>query len=270
MGFVKLDQGILDSTLWINRNEREVFITALLMAQPYEAKEPMHQLEVDSLKPTGFVVPAGWYGFIGAAGPGIIRRASVEDGPGLEALRSLGSADAQSRSHDFEGRRLIRVDGGYLVLNFMRYRDKDHTAKERQRRLRERKKLSTPGQHVTPLPIDVTRDETVTSRNVTQSESREQRHTTNKLTASPGRFASAEGIRSALDQMRASWEDTFGAPVPTEARFREAMPNLRPEDVGPFCMAFSTYLERLTDATTFNPVRFSSSWKFYLEKPKGA
>ena len=119
MPFVKLDSGILDSTLWVDRDQRDLFITALLMAEPRELTEPLAQLQVDSLEPTGFQVPPGWYGFVPAAGPGIARRALVDSEPGLVALRALGSPDPESRSHDFEGRRLVRVDGGYVVLNYM-------------------------------------------------------------------------------------------------------------------------------------------------------
>lgn len=140
MSFVKLDTGILDSTLWLNRDERDVFVTALLMAEPFEAEAPIEQIAADSLEKTGFVVPAGWYGFIRAAGPGIVRRALVAAEEGIAALVRLGSPDPESRTPDHEGRRLVRVDGGYLVLNFMRYRDKDNTTAERSRRYRERQK----------------------------------------------------------------------------------------------------------------------------------
>jgi hypothetical protein len=122
-----------------------VFITALLMAEPHETDEPVAQIEVDSNKPTGFIAPAGWYGFIRAAGPGIVRRALVAADAGIEALRRLGSPDPESRTPDHEGRRLIRVDGGYLILNFMRYRDKDSTTAERSRRYRERQKALRNG-----------------------------------------------------------------------------------------------------------------------------
>ena len=49
MAFVKLDCGMIDSTLWIDREAREIFITALLMAQPMEIREPAKQIEVASL-----------------------------------------------------------------------------------------------------------------------------------------------------------------------------------------------------------------------------
>lgn len=135
---------MLDSTIWIDRDARELFITALLMAEPMELKEPMKQLHVREIKETGFVVPPGWYGFIPAAGSGIVRRAGMEVESGLSALERLGNPEHESRTPDFEGRRLVRVDGGFIALNFDKYRQKDHTAAERSRRYRERKvKLTT-------------------------------------------------------------------------------------------------------------------------------
>ena len=139
MAFVKLDTGILDSTLWVERECREVFITALLLAEPFELEQNSPQFEIRTLAKTGFEVPPGWYGMVRAAGVGILRRAMVEHEVGMAALEKLGAADPESRSSDFEGRRLVRVDGGFIVLNFMKYRDRDHTAAERAKRYRERK-----------------------------------------------------------------------------------------------------------------------------------
>ncbi len=56
MSFIKLDCGLLDSTLWVDREARELFITALLMAKPKDLAEPMAQLAVRSITETGFVV----------------------------------------------------------------------------------------------------------------------------------------------------------------------------------------------------------------------
>ena len=142
MAFVKLDTKILDSTLWIERDCREMFITALLLAHPYELVEPTPQIEVRTLALTGFMVPVGWYGFVPAAGVGIARRAMVDQEIGMIALERLGSPDPESRSPEFDGRRLVRVDGGYIVLNFIKYREKDTTAAERSKRWRDRKKIN--------------------------------------------------------------------------------------------------------------------------------
>lgn len=165
MAFVKLDCGILNSTLWVERESRDIFITALLMAQPFEVKEPMEQLEVGEIKPTGFVVPPGWYGFVEAAGPGIVRRALADMKDGMKALRKLGEPDSESRSSEFDGRRLVRVNGGYIVLNYMKYRDKDATSAVRSARYRERKKMAELSRDI----VTVTRD---SSRGVTIAEAK--------------------------------------------------------------------------------------------------
>ena len=144
MAFVKLDCGMLDSSIWVDREARELFITALLMAVPYEVKEGLRAYEVKDLVPTGFVVPPGWYGMVRAAGIGIVRRALIEDEAGLAALERLGMPEPQSRSADFEGRRMVRVDGGYIVLNYWIYRSKDHTSAERSKRYREKRAKKRP------------------------------------------------------------------------------------------------------------------------------
>ncbi len=146
MPFVKLDCGILNSTLWFERTAREVFITALLMAEPREILEPLQQIAVGSLEYTGWVIPPGWYGFVEAAGVGILHRAGVDEGAdGMAALASLGEPELSSRTPDFDGRRLVRVDGGFVVLNYIKYREKDSTTAERSKRWRERQKQKREG-----------------------------------------------------------------------------------------------------------------------------
>lgn len=156
MAFVKLDRDILRSTIWFDRPAREVFITALLLAEPQEFADPVSQIEVGSLDETGWRAPPGWYGFVPASGPGIVHAAKVPMDEGTAALNRLGEAEPESRSQDFGGRRMIRIDGGYLILNFMKHRDKDHTSKFRSARYRER--LKGAASH---------RDATATSRDVT-------------------------------------------------------------------------------------------------------
>lgn len=144
MAFVKLDCGMLDSTIWADPDATKLFITALLMAEPKELIQEESQIEVRTLKETGFKVPPGWYGFVAAAGSGIASRAKMELEVGLAALERLGAPELDSRTPDFEGRRLVRVNGGYVALNYAKYREKDHTSAERSRRYRERKMKSKP------------------------------------------------------------------------------------------------------------------------------
>lgn len=156
MGFVKLDCDILRSTLWFDRAAREVFVTALLLASPREFTEPTPQLAVDSLELTGWSAPPGWYGFVPASGPGIVHTAMMGLEEGMPALARLGAPEPESRSQAFDGRRMIRIDGGYLVLNYSKYRDKDHSAAERAKRYRERNAVTPSRRDVTIERRDVT------------------------------------------------------------------------------------------------------------------
>ncbi len=140
MAFVKLDCGMLDSTLWVDREARELFVTALLMAEPIELKAPTETIKIHSLEPDSFVVEAGWYGFVPAASTGIIRRCGIDQAAGMEALGRLSAPDKESRTPDHEGRRMVRIDGGFIILNYDKYRQKDHSAAIRMRNHRERKK----------------------------------------------------------------------------------------------------------------------------------
>lgn len=172
MPFVKLDCGILNSTLWIDPVERDIFITALLMAVPFEFKTAQPQLVVNEILETGFVVPPGWYGMVEAAGPGIVRRALLEQEAGMRALAKLGEPDPGSRSRAWDGRRLVRVDGGYLVLNYMDYLLKDYGAAERMRRLRAKKRdtVTVTGNRVTRTERNPTPDSDGVTRTVTYTD----------------------------------------------------------------------------------------------------
>jgi len=201
MPFVKLDTGILNSTLWIEREQRELFITALLMAEPAEFQQPVRQIEIGALRFTDFYAPPGWYGFVPAASVGIIRRAGVDQEVGMEALRKLGEPELESRSKDFEGRRMIRIDGGFLILNYMKYRDKDHTAALRQQRLRDRRKALL-GVTVTRDVEEVTRDEAVTARNITHAEADTDAEVVQKPSRAKARAAKNGPTKTALADAR--------------------------------------------------------------------
>ena len=161
MPFVKLDCGILNSTLWAERTARELFLTALLMAEPYETTTALPQIATRGFELTGWSVPPGWYGFVHAASVGILARAQIpENDAAWAALTSLGEPDTDSRSADFDGRRLVRVDGGWIVLNYMKYRERDYTGADRAKRYRERKRLQRASR----------RDDAVSRRDITQAE----------------------------------------------------------------------------------------------------
>ena len=92
MSFVKLDCGILDSSLWVDWDARELFITASLMAVPVEFPEGRKQLEVLTLKETGFEVPAGEYGLVEAARGWDYSEGRHGDGGGVGGAGLVGVA----------------------------------------------------------------------------------------------------------------------------------------------------------------------------------
>jgi hypothetical protein len=188
---------MIDSTLWIDREAREIFITALLMAQPMEIREPAKQIEVESLEYTGFEAPVGWYGFVAAASTGIINRCGISREAGMAALIRLGEPEAESRTPDHEGRRMIRIDGGFLILNYDKYRRKDHTAAERTRRYRARTMS-----RVTLSPLRVT------GRSVTQAEAEAEAEAENTTPIVP------KGTRKVKDVTYSQDFETFWKAYP--------------------------------------------------------
>jgi hypothetical protein len=58
---------------------------------------------------------------------------------------------------------MARIDGGYVVLNYMKYRERDYTAADRQRRYRLRKQGVLASE-------TVTRNNGALHRNITQAE----------------------------------------------------------------------------------------------------
>lgn len=83
------------------------------------------------------------HGYVAASLPGLSHAARVDISDCEKALAILEAPDKYSRSTEHEGRRIERVDGGWLVLNHLKYRDRkgpstDPTAAERQKRYRER------------------------------------------------------------------------------------------------------------------------------------
>lgn len=150
MPFVKLDCRLLESSLWEDIPGSRVFLTCAMMATPFVTELPMQAYEVQTLTPMGWEVPPDFYGLVNAALSGIARKAMLSKEDVTQALVRLCAPDPESSSPAFEGRRLARVDGGYLVLNYGKYREFDLTGAERVRRWR-RKKTATVTRNVTPV-----------------------------------------------------------------------------------------------------------------------
>lgn len=115
MAFVKLDTDTLDSSLWSEPPEtRLVFLTMLMMSNAE--------------------------GVVRSTAPGISNRARIELSKTRDALATLEAPDPDDKSGVDEGRRIRRVPGGYSIINYLAYRNKDHAAAVRVRNWRERAK----------------------------------------------------------------------------------------------------------------------------------
>ncbi len=117
--YVKLFGSILDSTVWSTPpGTRLTWITMLAMADQH--------------------------GCVWASIPGLAKRAGVDRSECEEALTSFMQPDPDSRTKDYDGRRIEPVDGGWLLLNHDKFRgiasleDRREKAAERQRRFKER------------------------------------------------------------------------------------------------------------------------------------
>lgn len=111
MGYSKLFSEIVTSSIWSEDDStRIVWITMLALK--------------DSR------------GFVPAAIPGLANAARVSVEQCEAAVAKLESPDKYSRTEDHDGRRIKKVDGGWLVLNHEKYRDKrsDEERREYQRR----------------------------------------------------------------------------------------------------------------------------------------
>lgn len=112
-GYTKLFSSILASTIWREPNHvRLVWITLLALAD----KDGVCEASV----------------------PGLADLARVPINECEDALQRLSSADPYSRTSEHEGRRIEPIDGGWLLLNHSKYREKMN-AEERREYLRIKK-----------------------------------------------------------------------------------------------------------------------------------
>ena len=87
-------------------------------------------------------------GMVEASLPGLARQARKTKPQTLKALSVLQSPDADSKNPDHEGRRVAKVEGGWLILNYSLYRAQQELSqepeaiatRERVQRYRDRKR----------------------------------------------------------------------------------------------------------------------------------
>lgn len=162
MIFVKLDCRILQSSLWSTPPAvRLTFITILAMTEPD--------------------------GLCRATAPGIAHAARLPEEDVRKALQVLEGPDPDSRCTAEDGRRIVRVDGGYRVVNYLRYREYESPGAKRTREWRER---HGPSQPVT----GVTRVTGVTQKEKERETEKEKEKTENYIVScsEPGTSPSSE------------------------------------------------------------------------------
>lgn len=124
-GYTKLFGTIVTSTVWeLDSDVRVVWITMLAMCDQH--------------------------GEVMASVPGLAKVAGVSREACERALATFMAPDPDSRTTDFEGRRIEKVDGGWLLLNHAKYR-KQMSIEERRLRDAERKRtvrMSADSPHV--------------------------------------------------------------------------------------------------------------------------
>ncbi len=107
-------------------------------------------------------------GIVEASVPGLAKRAGVEITATERALEKFMSPDPHSRSPEFEGRRIEKVDGGWRLLNFDKYAyrlsddDRREKGRQRTRRWRERKSEGVTGRHTLSPSVTGVTNVTVT------------------------------------------------------------------------------------------------------------
>jgi hypothetical protein len=111
--FVKLDTKTPFKSIWREDSDtRIVWITLLMMADA-----------------TGLVEAS-------ITGISDLARVNIENTQ--NAIEKFMSPDPNSSNMNNDGKRVSRVQGGYQILNYQYYREKDHTGALRQKRFREK------------------------------------------------------------------------------------------------------------------------------------
>jgi|LSQX01.3.fsa_nt_gb hypothetical protein len=108
MAFTKLDSHITKSSLWSEGlHVRVVFVT--------------------------FLAEKDENGIVEAAPSSMQRLCNVTKEQFEDAIKILESPDPESRTEEFEGRRIEKIEGGWIVLNHEKYRLREDVKRENRR-----------------------------------------------------------------------------------------------------------------------------------------
>jgi hypothetical protein len=128
MSFTKLDSGIVNSSIWSEPTAtRVLWITMLAMSDDT--------------------------GFVATSAPGLIRAANITKEDFSIGIKALESEDEFSRTSEYGGRRVDRVEGGWIILNYMKYREREDKDKHREY-MRDYRKRACDSQNLTVIHSD--------------------------------------------------------------------------------------------------------------------
>lgn len=109
--FTKLYSQIVTSSIWNEPNHvRLLWVTMLALADEN--------------------------GYVGASVGGLAHTARMTRGECEDALKILAGPDSDSRTKDFDGRRIGEADGGWFILNYEKFRAR-RDREERKEYMRE-------------------------------------------------------------------------------------------------------------------------------------
>jgi hypothetical protein len=111
MAYTKLFHSILASTIWQESKETKILWVTMLAMTDRD-------------------------GVVAASVPGLAKMAGLTVPETRTALECLLAPDPDSRTEDFEGRRIAKCDGGWQVLNHRKYRNLE-CADRRREQVRE-------------------------------------------------------------------------------------------------------------------------------------
>lgn len=212
MSYTKLFGCILDSSIW-NENDKTVRVWVTMLAS------------------------ANKFGEIEASVGGLAKRARVDREDCESALHTFLSPDPDSRTSDHDGRRIEEIDGGWRLLNWEKYMEKDSLEerrrkdRERQARRRKRQKQGETGDdgdkdHVTSRDCHaMSRNVTNTCTSTSTSSISTDRGSGGKIGRKPKNLAQckAKAMQIGMDPADAEdwyndmeaceWTDRFGDPV---------------------------------------------------------
>ncbi len=125
MSYAKLFSSITESSLWSEPKEvRLLFVSMLARADAT--------------------------GFMEASLPGLARLANLTLDETAAAITVLESPDPHSKNQANEGRRLVKVDGGWCLINYEAYRER-RSEEERRQYMREYMRQYRGKQNVNPV-----------------------------------------------------------------------------------------------------------------------